>query len=154
MRMPAVRISRRIRSSIVSSRWRASPRLCLEQQMAAAGEIEAEIDVDRRDPAGKEPVALGLRHHAGHGKQDHDQAGEGDAPHLPAGEVQHLRSGLVVGRLGAVRAHVAQHRLHHPDLDALGDLQLDLMSSTLVTLPIKPPEVIAVSRTFTSATIR
>ena len=62
--------------------------LAFEQQLAAAGKVEAEIDLDVLRPARELLVDVG-RKEARHGKQHAERAGKGDAPHLPAREIQH-----------------------------------------------------------------
>ena len=71
-----------------------------EQQLAAAGDVEAEVDARARQPS-RPALDLVLGKQARNGQQDADKNGERDRPDLPAGEIEHFGP-LVVGRLGSV----------------------------------------------------
>ena len=90
--------------------------LRLEQQLAAAGEVEAEIDVHRLRPAGQMATAL-----AGSKLGTASSTPNRQSRLMPQTfqRGKFSMSASVVRRLGAVRADVAQHRLDHPDADAL-----------------------------------
>ena len=114
----------RISSSIASSRWRAtSPVSASSSRWLPPARSRPRLIVHRLRPARQLRDAR-RRQEARHREQHADQAEQGDAPDLPAGK---FSIGLVVRRLGAVRADVAQHRLDHADPDALRDLELDLV---------------------------
>jgi hypothetical protein len=60
----------------------------LEQQMAAAGEVETEIDVDPLRPCGQ-ILRCGGRHQARHGQQDAEREDRPDPDHFPARKIEH-----------------------------------------------------------------
>ncbi len=69
--------------------------LRLEQQLAAAGKVEAEIDLDRLHPSRELRIDVGGQE-ARHRHQHADQADQADAPDLPARKIQHV--GVAISR--------------------------------------------------------
>ena len=95
--------------------------------------------------------------------QDAEHGDPDDQHPLPERKVQHVRCRPLaargrppsrLGRLG-LADHLADRRAHHPDLDVRRELDLDLalLSSTLVTLPIIPPAVTTWSPRRSASTI-
>src|SRR4029079_5724597 len=60
-----------------------------------------------------------------------DQNDQRDGPDLPAREIEHRSSGLVVCRLGVLGKHLAERALDDADADALCDLHFQLIVADL-----------------------
>ena len=99
-----------------------TPEVSASIHHAFAGEVEPELDLGREERRHLLGDAFGKE--AGNGVIDANHQCQRNGPDLPAREIEH---DLVVGRLGAVRPDIAQHRLDDPNLDPLRDLDLDFM---------------------------
>src|SRR5262245_23135658 len=119
----------------------------LEQQLAAAGDIEAEVDAGARQPC-RPALDLVLGEQAGNRQQHAGENDQADQPDLPAGEVEHqsLAGLAAVGSITWVRVDLtAVTRTFWPSSTSTS------LSLTLMTLPISPPPVTTRSPFFTAS---